>query len=152
MTPEEQSLREEIKRRLDRNSPKITQATNGLDVTLRDKNFLLQFVSSKSHGDRSISQENIMATQPKELSKDAIAELDRIEKELGLNPDPKPPSKEILIAKVDSEGAIAQIQLTRQELNLDGLFVAIRRCLVGDLVTDKGLIFLQENRKLHPMK
>jgi hypothetical protein len=55
MTPEEQSLREEIKRRLDRNSPKITQATNGLDVTLRDKNFLLQFVSSKSHGDRSIS-------------------------------------------------------------------------------------------------
>jgi hypothetical protein len=47
-----------------------------------------------------------MATQPKELSKDAIAELDRIEKELGLNPDPKPPSKEILIAKVDSEGAI----------------------------------------------
>jgi hypothetical protein len=55
MTPEEQSLRDEIKRRLEYYSPKINKADRGLTVSIRNKEFLLQSVSSQVGGDRRIS-------------------------------------------------------------------------------------------------
>lgn len=55
MTPEEQSLRDEIKRRLEYYSPKITQGDRGLSVSVKSENFFLQSVSNQANSDRRIS-------------------------------------------------------------------------------------------------
>lgn len=57
MTPEEQSLRDEIKRRLDYYSPAIakTDGADGLKVSLRGQEFVLNFVNNQGTSDRGIS-------------------------------------------------------------------------------------------------
>lgn len=57
MTPQEQSLRDDIQRRLDYFSPKIklSDKGDGLNVSLRNNDFTLAFLSNPSTGDRQLS-------------------------------------------------------------------------------------------------